>query len=70
MKSTPHTGLTCDVVGFMKTDDSLRCENNSDLESLAGYRYETDPEIVNVSSRIDVEMKKVEIFLDNAVNHF
>jgi hypothetical protein len=54
----------------MKTNDSLRCENKSDLMSLAGYRYETDPEVIDVSSRLDVEMKKVEIFLDNAVNHF
>ncbi len=54
----------------MKTDDSLRCEKNSDLKSLAGYRYEADPAIVSASSRIDVEMKNVEIFLDNAVNHF
>ena len=54
----------------MKTDDSLRCENSIDIKSLAGYRYETDPETVNEASRIDIEMKKVEIFLDNSVNHF
>lgn len=41
-----------------------------DLKSLAGYRYETDPETVNEASRIDIEMKKVEIFLDNSAHHF
>lgn len=54
----------------MTTDESLRCENKSDLKSLGGYRYEADPDVVNESSRIDVQMKTVEIFLDNAVNQF
>ena len=53
----------------MKTDDSLRC-NYSYLKSLVGYRYETDTEIVNDASRIDVEIRNIEVLLSNGVNIF
>jgi len=63
-------GLTCDLVGFMASDDFSRCDDNSDLKSLAGYRYVTDQQIMNRASHIDVDMRKVEIFIENGVSHF
>ena len=67
---TFYTGLTCDLVGFMASDDFSRCDDNSDLKSLAGYRYVTDQQIMNRASHIDVDMRKVEIFIENGVSHF
>jgi len=63
-------GLTCGLVGFMHGDDFSRCDVNSHLKSLAGYRYETEQDIVTQASHIDVEAKKVEIFIENGMYHF
>ena len=65
-----HTGLSCDLVGSMHDDDFSRCDEDSDLQSLAGYKYATEQEIVNRASHIDVEMRKIEIFIDNGIYHF
>ena len=61
-------GLTCDMVGVMLEDDVLRCDDSSDLKSLAGYIYASDEQIVSRASEIDVHIKKVEVFIENGMS--
>jgi hypothetical protein len=61
-------GLTCDMVGVMLEDDVLRCDDSSDLKSLAGYIYASDEQIVSRASEIDVHIQKVEVFIENGMS--
>ncbi|KAL7554731.1 hypothetical protein ACHAWF_018259 [Thalassiosira exigua] len=63
-------GLTCDMVGEMLNDIDLRCDYSADTKSLAGYRYVADEETISAASRVDVVIAKVDMFIDNGVNHF
>ena len=65
-----HKGLSCDAVGYLKGGTASRCDKKSESTSLAGYKYDTDADLVNRASHIDVEMKKIEIFIENGMNHF
>ncbi len=56
-------GLTCDLVGSMKNEvpehallASSICDGNSDLKSLAGYRYLAEQEIIDQASLIDIDI--------------
>jgi len=60
-------GLTCDLVGHMEQEE---CDDSSDLKRLAGYRYVSDQQMVNKASQIDVDMRKVEIFIQNGITQF
>jgi hypothetical protein len=63
-------GLTCDMVGSLMNDEVLKCEDDSEMSSLAGYRYVTDQQSVYAASRVDTEVKKIGIFMNNGINHF
>lgn len=65
-----YPGLSCESVGFKSDDDSSRCVDNLELKSLAGYKYTSEQEIVNQASHIDVDMRKIEIFISNGMKHF
>lgn len=54
----------------MKNDDFFRCEDSSNAQSLAGYKYVTDQDIVNSASHIDVDIAKIDIFIGNGARHF
>lgn len=64
-----HTtkGITCSTVGRMVNDDVLQCSDNSGQNSLAGYQYST---LLGRAPLMDVEMRKVEILIENGINHF
>ena len=64
-----HTtkGITCSTVGRMVNDDVLQCSDNSGQKSLAGYQYST---LLGRAPLMDVEMRKVEILIENGINHF
>ena len=62
--------MTCDLVGSPAIDKSESSCVDSEISSLAGYRYDTEQEIVNRASHIDVDMKKIEILIENGMNHF
>ncbi len=56
-------GLTCDWVGSMKNEVPERallassiCDGNSDLKSLAGYKYLAEQVIIDQASRIDIHI--------------
>lgn len=63
--------MTCDLIGYPTIDNSsaLTC-HDGELSSLAGYRYDTNQETVNLASHVDVDMRKVEIYIENGMNHF
>lgn len=63
-------GLTCDLVGSMLSDEALQCDDSSEIKSLAGYRFNTGLNDVNRASHMDIAMRKVEILIDNGMNHF
>ena len=63
-------GLTCDLIGSPKIDDIAICGDDVEWNSLAGYKYVTDHEIFNHASHIDVDMRKVQIFIENGMHHF
>jgi len=63
-------GLTCDLVGFMSRDISSQCDDSSDLQSLAGYKYAADQDTMNIASHMDIDMKKIDIFIGNGASHF
>lgn len=54
----------------MEDDDILRCEDSTDSKSLAGYTFVTEPIFVNKASHMDVDMRKIEIFINNGIYHF
>lgn len=59
-------GLTCDLVGSMQkgeTELPSACKSNS----LAGYKLTEEEEDVNQASLIDIDIRKIEIFLENGM---
>jgi len=46
------------------------CDTNSDSKSLAGYKYVAEQEIMDQASLIDIDIRKIEIFLENGMIHF
>jgi hypothetical protein len=54
----------------MSRDISSRCDDSSDLQSLAGYKYAADQDTMNIASHMDIDMKKIDIFIGNGASHF
>lgn len=68
--------MTCELVGSLKQDDFSSTSgtfphcDTSNLQSLAGYRYTSDVGAVGAHSLIDVDIRKVEILINNGAKHF
>jgi len=65
--------LTCDLVeapGTSLISNAAGCGEDSDTTSLAGYRFGSEKEIITRASQVDIDMKKIEIFIENGVKHF
>jgi len=58
------------MVGFMDADDLPQCRMDAHTKSLAGYKYEQNRRVGYLSSHIDVEAKKIEIYIENGMYHF
>ena len=63
--------LSCDLIGTQTGGDfAYNCEDESGEKSLAGYRYVSEQNIISSAAKIDVEIRLLEIFMDNGVEYF
>jgi len=62
-------GLSCDVVGSLLGDDFAFCDDSS-MKALAGYFFRTDRSGVIEASRIDVDTRAIDIFINNGMYLF
>lgn len=64
-------GLECDLIGKSIGDDfAYKCEDGSNMKSLAGYRYAAEQDVVSSAAKIDIEIRLLEIYMDNGMEHF
>ncbi len=64
-------GLECDLIGNSIGDDfAYKCEDGSNMKSLAGYRYAAEQDVVGTAAKIDIEIRLFEIYMTNGMEHF
>ena len=64
-------GIDCHLIGKLIGDDfAYKCEDGSKVKSLAGYRYVAEQDVVSSAAKIDTEIRLLEIYINNGMEHF
>lgn len=64
-------GLSCGLIGKISGDDfAYKCEDGSNVKSLAGYDYVADKDIISSAAKIDIEIRLIDIYITNGIEHF
>lgn len=64
-------GLDCELIGKSIGEDfAYKCEDGSNVKSLAGYRYVAEQDVVRSAAKIDIEIRLLEIYINNGMEHF
>eukprot|EP00804_Cyclotella_cryptica_P018112 CCRYP_005898-RB/>CCRYP_005898-RB protein AED:0.02 eAED:0.02 QI:1433/1/1/1/0.93/0.88/17/82/2547 len=63
-------GLSCDMVGFMPRNNFTHCQESATNKQLAGFSYVGDHDSFGQHSKIDVDIKDIEAFIDNGLDIF
>jgi len=64
-------GLSCDLIGKLTGEDfAYKCEDGANVKSLAGYRYVAEQDVISSAAKIDVEIRLLEIYINNGMNLF